>query len=195
MLRAPNASGGDPAVVGAAIATATSTSGGAALLLSPFGLAVSFMLAGVQRFEQPVTEALRGLVLGWYRDAAALASTRWLPARSAQRPGAGSDAPSPKCDSASGKGLEAALLRCTRNTGHCHAGLLQPMVRVPGMMHWSLMRIECCYQCRRLPTPRTCCRWAWRWRSWRRAPSRALPLGTAMMAAWTLSWHRLLPRQ
>ncbi|EFN56539.1 hypothetical protein CHLNCDRAFT_144181 [Chlorella variabilis] len=87
--------------------------------LSAFALAVSFMLAGTQRFEQPVTDALKSLVLGAYKDAAAQAACPWLPP------------PSSRLAAASGAGraaaLRNALLLCARNSGHGQGGIVQPM--------------------------------------------------------------------
>lgn len=47
--------------------------------LSAFALAVSFMMAGIQRFEQPVTDALKSLVMTACKDAALQAASPWLP--------------------------------------------------------------------------------------------------------------------
>ncbi|KAL4855268.1 Fanconi anemia group I protein [Chlorella vulgaris] len=88
--------------------------------LSPFAFAVSFMLAGIQRFKQPVTDALRSAVLGAYKDAAVLSTCPWLPS-------AGGN-----LEAASGAGqaaaLRAALLQCARNSEHGQGGIVQPMV-------------------------------------------------------------------
>ena len=105
-----------------------SAAAGLGMLLSPFSLATSFMLAGVQRFEQPVTDALKALVVGAYRDAATRSGAGWLP--SAQQGGSAAGGAGAQAEGPAGSNdaLRAALLQCVRNSAHGQGGLVQPMV-------------------------------------------------------------------
>ncbi|KAL4443971.1 hypothetical protein ABPG75_011708 [Micractinium tetrahymenae] len=92
--------------------------------LSAFGLAISFMLAGIQRFEQPVTDALKSLVLGAYKDAASLAGAPWLP-----QPSSSSAGVTP-LGASQAAALRSALLQCARNSGQNQAGIAQAIVQL-----------------------------------------------------------------
>ncbi|GAB4818334.1 hypothetical protein N2152v2_005380 [Parachlorella kessleri] len=94
--------------------------------ISSFMLAVSFVLASIQRFEQPATDALKALIVGALRDSAALTACPWLPTQHAQQPAQGASpvlGPSPA-------GLRDAVVLCVRNSAHGQGGIVQPMAQL-----------------------------------------------------------------
>ncbi len=83
-----------------------------------------FLLFSALFMHSPPADALRGLVLGAFKDAAVLAGSPWLP----QRTIAGTAAAG--IGAAYAAALQDALLQCARNTAHGQAGIVQPIVQL-----------------------------------------------------------------
>lgn len=84
---------------------------------SPFAFALSFVMAGVPRFESQVQDALLKLFKQTQADQVQCAATRWLPSEAADwLPTA-----------ASADEVQAALLACARNCGRGQSPIVQPL--------------------------------------------------------------------
>lgn len=71
-----------------------------------------------------VPDALKSLVLGAYKDAAALAGAPWLPQPSSSSAGV------TLLGAAQVAALHSALLQCARNSGRNHAGMAQAVAQL-----------------------------------------------------------------